>query len=77
MDAQRRVPELGVEDEYQEFKSDLKSMAAVYDCDIDSDLTRDKTNYADPFHLTRSAATRFAEDVGSGNPKWCRTAGAN
>jgi hypothetical protein len=77
IDAQRRVRELGVGDDYQQFKSDLKSTAAVYDCDIDSDLTRDKSNYADPFHLTRSAAMRFAEDVGSGNPKWCRTAGAN
>ena len=76
-DAQRRVRELGVEGDYQQFKSDLISMAGVYDCDIDSDLTRDKSNYVDPFHLTGSAAMRFVEDVGSGNPKWCRTLGAN
>jgi hypothetical protein len=77
MDAQRRIRELGVENDYQQFKSDLESMAAVYDCDLNSDLTRDKTNYADPFHLTRSAAMRFTEDLASGKPKWCRTAGAN
>jgi hypothetical protein len=77
IDAQRRVRELGVENDYQQFKSDLESMAAVYDCDLDSDLTRDNTNYADPFHLTRSAAMRFTEDLASGKPKWCRTAGAN
>ncbi len=76
-DAQRRVRELGVEDDYQQFKSDLVSMAPVYDCDIDSDLTRDKSNYVDPFHLTERAAARFTEDLGSGKPKWCRTLGMN
>jgi hypothetical protein len=77
MDAQRRIGDLGVENDYQQFKSDLVSMAPVYDCDINSDLTRDKSNYVDPFHLTESAAARFAEDVGSGKPKWCRMLGVN
>lgn len=77
MDAQRRVRELGVEADYQQFKSDLVSMAPVYDCDIDSDLTQDKQNYVDPFHLTYGAAALLAEDIGSGNPKWCRTLGLN
>jgi hypothetical protein len=77
IDAQRRVRELGVEDDYQQFKNDLISMAPVYDCDIDSDLTRDKSNYGDPFHLTDRAAVRFTEDIGSGNPKWCRMLGVN
>jgi hypothetical protein len=77
MDAQRRIRDLGVENEYQQFKDDLTSMAPVYDCDIDSDLTRNKGSYSDPFHLTDSAAVRFAEDLSSGNPKWCRTLGVN
>jgi hypothetical protein len=77
IDAQRRVRELGVEGDYQQFKSDLVSMAPVYDCDIDSDLARDKSNYVDPFHLTERAAARFTEDIGSGKPKWCRTLGSN
>ena len=72
MDAQRRIRELGVENDYQRFKSDLLSMATVYDCDIDSSLTRDPNNYADPFHLTENAAKRFAEDIASGSPEWCR-----
>jgi hypothetical protein len=77
LEAQRRIQELGVEDEYKHFKSDLISMAPVYDCDIESDLTRDKNNYSDPFHLTNSAATRLAEDIWSGNPQWCQVRGAN
>jgi hypothetical protein len=77
LDAQRRIRDLGVEDEYQQFKNDLISMGAVYDCDINSNLTRDANNYADPFHLTGNAAIDFAEDLGSGNPKWCQVAGGN
>jgi hypothetical protein len=77
MEAQRRIEELGFEDEYTHFKSDLISMAPVYDCDIESDLTRDKSNYADPFHLANNAATRLAEDIWSGNPQWCQVRGVN
>lgn len=77
VDAQRRIPDLGVEDGYQEFKRHLVSIAPVYDCDIESDLTRDKSNYLDPFHLTDKAAAGFAEDLRSANPKWCRTLGMN
>jgi hypothetical protein len=77
VDAQRRVQELGVAEDYQAFKNDVESMASAYDCDIDSDLTRDKSNYLDPFHLTDKAAANFAEDIGSGNPRWCRMLGVN
>jgi hypothetical protein len=72
VDAQRRIRELGVEADYRAFKGDLKSMAPVYDCDIDSSLTRDRSNYIDPFHLTYEAAARFAGDVASEHPVWCQ-----
>jgi hypothetical protein len=75
VDAQRRVRELGVEEEYRQFKSDLASIAPVYDCDIESDLTRNKSNYSDPFHLTDNAANRLVADIWSGNPKWCQVRG--
>jgi hypothetical protein len=75
-EVRHRIQELGVEGQYQQFKSDLASMAPVYDCDIDSDLTRDKNNYGDPFHLTDSAARQLVADLWSGNPRWCRTVGA-
>jgi hypothetical protein len=71
VEAQRRVQELGVEEPYQQFKNDLTSMAPVCDCDIDSDLTRDKNNYVDPFHLTDIAAERLVQDIWSESPKWC------
>ena len=77
MEAQRRVEELGVEGPYQQFKNDLTSMAPVYDCDIDSDLTRDKNNYVDPFHLTNIAAERLVQDIWSESPKWCSKLGTH
>jgi hypothetical protein len=76
MDAQRRVPELGVEDQYQRFKNDLAGMAPVYDCDIDSSFTRDKNNFSDPFHLQHQAANRLVTDLWSGHPTLCRTLGS-
>jgi hypothetical protein len=72
VDAQHSVLKLGVEDEYKQFKSDLASIGPVYDCDIDSDLTRNKSNYSDPFHLTDNAAKRLVADIWSGNPKLCQ-----
>ena len=76
MDAQRQIGALGVENRYQQFKNDLRSMAPVYDCDIDTDFTRDKNNYSDPFHLTDSAAKQLVADLWSGNLKWCLAAAA-
>jgi hypothetical protein len=72
IEAQRRIQELGIEGQYRQFKSDLESMAPVYDCDIDSPLTREKNNYGDPFHLTDSAAKKLVQDIWSENPRWCR-----
>jgi hypothetical protein len=76
MDAQRRVPELGVEDQYEQFKNDLAGMATVYDCDIDSSFTRDKNNFSDPFHLEDRAANQLVTDLWSGHPTLCRTLGS-
>jgi hypothetical protein len=76
VDAQRRVQELGVADQYEQFKKDLASMAPVYDCDIDSEFTRDKDHYSDPFHLTDGAAKMLVEDLWSASPKWCQKHGA-
>lgn len=75
-DAQRRVFELGVEASYERFKNDLAAMAPVYDCDVDSSLTRDKNNFGDPFHLQDGAANRLVSDLWSGHPTLCRTLGS-
>lgn len=76
VDAQRRISELGVEQQYTQFKSDLAKMAPVYDCDIDSSFARNRDNFGDPFHLEFSAAEKLVEDLWSGKPRFCRTLGS-
>jgi hypothetical protein len=77
VDAQRRVRELGVEAQYEHFKHDLAQMAPVYDCDIDSSLTRDRNNFLDPFHLEIPAAKQLVSDLWSGHPTFCHVLGNN
>jgi hypothetical protein len=72
VDAQRRVPELGVKDRYLNFKNDLAAIAPVYDCDIETSFTENNRNFSDPFHLEPDAARRFVRDLWSGHPSWCR-----
>ncbi len=66
MDAQKRVRALGLESQYLRFKLDLASIATTYDYDIESEITRDANNYADPLHLSEAAAGRMARDLWSG-----------
>jgi len=63
VDAQRRVNELGVAEEYATFKKDLASLAPTLDYDIPSEITRDHRNYSDPFHLTTEASVKVVRDI--------------
>lgn len=72
VDAEKKIRELGVEDQYERFKHDLAQMALVYDCDIDSSLTRDRNNFLDPFHLSSPAARQLVSDLWSEHPRYCR-----
>ena len=71
-DAQKRIHDLGVEDQYSRFKRDLASIAPTYDYVIDSDITRERDNYADPFHLAEPVASRVTRDLWSGELHWAR-----
>jgi hypothetical protein len=76
MDAQRRISELGVNDSFQRFKSDLAQLAPVYDCAIESSITSDRANYSDPFHLENEAAARLVGELWTKHPADCRVLGA-
>ena len=77
MDAQRVIESLGIEEQYSRFKSDLAGMAPVYDCNYESNLTVNKNNFKDPFHLEHSSALELVADLWSGHPHLCRTLGAH
>lgn len=75
LDAQRRIVELGVTDQYFRFKADLASIAPTLDYDIPSAITRDRDNYSDPFHLQDDAAARVVQDIWSGKFAYCHVLG--
>ncbi len=54
-DLQAQVTLFGLESQYQRFKSDLAELAPVYDFDFVNEMTSDRANFSDPYHLNRSA----------------------
>ena len=50
MDLQNQIVELGLEQDLKRFKDDLKSLGTLYDFHIESHLTTDREQYADPVH---------------------------
>ncbi|HEY1581008.1 MAG TPA: hypothetical protein VGF82_28400, partial [Terracidiphilus sp.] len=75
IDAQRRVDELGVTHEYVRFKSDLASIAPTIDCDIPSEITTNKDNYSDPFHMLDTAGAKIVDDIWTGKFQYCHQMG--
>jgi hypothetical protein len=72
VDAQRRVSELGVVEEYAKLKKDLASLAPTLDYDIPSELTQNRRNYDDPFHLSSQASVEVVRDIWQKKFRWCR-----
>ena len=72
VDVQRCTHEPGAEDKYSSYEQDLASFGTTYDYDIPSEITLDRHNYSDPFHLTDDAGARVTQDIWSGQLRWCR-----
>ncbi len=72
IDAQERVQELGAQQRYERFLTDLSSVAPTYDYDIASDITQNADNFSDPFHLTNEAASRVVQDLWLGELRFGR-----
>jgi hypothetical protein len=70
-DVRRRIVELGMQKEYADFKSSVIALGRTYDCDVDNDITRDRSYFHDPFHTTDVAAARVAQSIWSGGHAWC------
>lgn len=56
VDLQRKVEEFGLSDEYDQYKEDLAQLGTVIDFDFDSDLTRQRENFKDPYHFDSEIA---------------------
>jgi hypothetical protein len=71
-DVRKRIEQVGLHDAYASVMSQLQALADVWDCDVDSEITTDRRQFADPFHLTKEAAVRVAEDIWSDRSVYCR-----
>ena len=71
-DVRRRIEQVGLHDAYESVMSQLQALAEVWDCDVDSEITTDQGQFTDPFHLTKEAAVRVAEDIWSDRSVYCR-----
>jgi len=51
IDLQQQIATFSLEKENEQFKSDIKSLATFIDFEYANELTSDKSNYGDPFHV--------------------------
>jgi hypothetical protein len=70
-DVRHGIQELGMNDQYAEFKSTVAELGETYDCDVANEVTQDASNFQDPFHMTRAAATRVTKSIWSGKLDLC------
>lgn len=70
-DVRKRIDQLGLRSVYDEFRDQLRSLGTVWDCSTPNDITTDRAQFNDPFHLTATAAARIAEDMWSDGSKYC------
>jgi hypothetical protein len=70
-DVRERIAQLGMEQQYRDFKATVAALGTTYDCDVDNAVTRDAGNFQDPFHTTDSAAALFARSIWSDQHPWC------
>lgn len=52
VELQDKVTEFGLEKEYADFVATLSGMATLIDFDFPNTLTKDKSNFKDPYHFT-------------------------
>ena len=57
IELQQKISEFSLTKECQRFLDDIKSLSKVYDFNYDSEFTRNKDNFFDPFHSKRDLDT--------------------
>lgn len=57
IEVQEKIDEFSLVKENIKFKDDISSLGKLYDFNYDSELTRNKENFSDPFHFNRDVAS--------------------
>jgi hypothetical protein len=65
-DLQQRVADYGLQQQYALFKEDLSSIAETIDFDLVNDMTKDRDNFTDPYHVTNKTAELIVREVWNG-----------
>jgi hypothetical protein len=62
---QNKIKEYGLESANKRFLSDLRKLGVVYDFDLPTELTMNKKNFSDPFHLrkTDQLCSKLIKDI--------------
>jgi len=63
IDLQRKVAEFNLQNEENKFKEDLKKLGDVYDFNYPNDMTKERNNFSDPFHIVPKTARAVAEEI--------------
>lgn len=63
LDAQKKVQEFNFEADENKFKEDLKKLGDVYDFNYPNEITKENTNFSDPFHITPASARLVIQEL--------------
>jgi hypothetical protein len=69
---QARINDLGLSDEYDLIKQDLRTIAPVYDFDFDNEFTRDSSRFKDPYHVEKTLINGLIDEWAGGQRRYAR-----
>jgi hypothetical protein len=66
VELQRRVDDFGLRAPFERSKRELADIAPLWDYDYESELTRDKSAFTDPYHFGGEAAKKIIAEITGG-----------
>jgi hypothetical protein len=63
VDLVEKIHQLGLGEQYARFKQELPGIAPTIDFDLPTELTRDSSNFHDPFHGKEALAVEVIEQL--------------
>lgn len=66
---QEKIETYGLEKEYQRFLSDMRQLGTVYDFDYRNQLTENRANFSDPYHIRKDLFNIVHNEIWGNNSK--------
>ncbi len=63
IDLQNKIDEFNMRKEYEVFRNDITSFGDLYDFNFPNELSRNKSNFSDPYHTTDSISSIVAKEI--------------